>query len=264
VSDASEEGFLGVGGAAIHYRFVPSGTQNALRLPPLVFLHEGLGSVALWRTFPDDVWAALGNPTMLVYSRHGYGRSSVVTQPRSTQYMHHEAQVILPELLLHFGVEDPVIIGHSDGASIALIHAGSGCGVRGLALIAPHVFVEECSVNGARAAKATFEQGGLRERMVRHHNDADATFRGWNNVWLSEGFRNWNIESFVRNVTAPTLVVQGDADQYGTVAQVQSIAANLIGPGHTVVLPGVGHAPHLESPDETRAAVVDFFKSLYA
>jgi pimeloyl-ACP methyl ester carboxylesterase len=259
-----DDGFVEIGGGELHYRLTPAADENAAQFPPLVFLHEGLGSVALWRTFPEDVRNALGRPTMLVYSRHGYGRSSIVAEPRSPQYMHREARQILPDLLAHFGLIAPVLVGHSDGASIAIIHAGSGFAVKSLVLMAPHVFVEECSVAGARDSKASFTEGGLRHRMARHHQDADATFRGWNEAWLSPEFRDWNIESLVPNITAPTLLIQGDKDQYGTKAQIESIANVVVGGCETLMLPGVGHAPHIESPDSTRSAIVGFLKPMYA
>jgi pimeloyl-ACP methyl ester carboxylesterase len=261
--DLADDGFVDIGGGAIHYRLTPAIDEFAAQLPPLVFLHEGLGSLALWRTFPDDVRAALGGPTTLVYSRHGYGRSSLASQPRTPQYMHHEARHILPELLAHFAISEPVLVGHSDGASIAIIHAGSGFAVQGLVLMAPHVFVEERSLAGASDAKVNFAEGGLRDRMARHHDDAESTFRGWNDAWLSAEFRDWNIESFVLGITVATLLIQGDDDQYGTKAQVESIANSVGGSSHTLMLPGVGHAPHQESPEATRSAITEFLQPLY-
>jgi pimeloyl-ACP methyl ester carboxylesterase len=259
-----EDGFVEIGGGFVHYRMTRALDARSARLPPLVFLHEGLGSVALWRTFPDDVREALGCPTMLVYSRHGYGRSSVVREPRNPQYMHYEAQQVLPQLLAHFDLENPVLVGHSDGASIALIYGGSGFPTQRFVLMAPHVFVEECSLTGVRRAQALFAEGGLRDRMARHHQDADATFRGWSNAWLSPEFCRWNIEELLPNIFAPTLLIQGDDDEYGSKAQIDAIARTAGAPCQTLMLPGVGHAPHLESPDATRSAIVEFLGPMYA
>ncbi len=230
--------------------------------PALVFLHEGLGSIALWRTFPDDVRDATNGPATLVYSRHGYGRSAVVPEPRPVTFMHHEADVVLPQLLDHFGVEAPVVIGHSDGASIALLYAGSGRRVAGLVLLAPHVFVEDCTVAGIEAARRAYESSGLRDRMARHHHDVDATFNGWADVWLSPAFRSWDITNRLAGITCPMLVVQGDADTYGTLAQLDAIEAGVSGPTQRLVVPGAGHSPQLDAPDTVLPAVATFVRRL--
>lgn len=230
--------------------------------PALVFLHEGLGSTELWRDFPAVVREACGGPATLVWSRLGYGRSSVVRSPRQPDYMHAEALVCLPELLERTGIRRPVLIGHSDGASIAAIHAGAGHPVAALVLMAPHVFVEERSIDGIEAARVAFETDGLRERLARYHDDVDATFWGWNNVWLSPEFRDWNIEGTLSGITAPTLVIQGDADQYGTLAQIDAIEAASGGVVERVVLAGGRHFPHVDRRDETVAAVARFVRSV--
>ncbi|MDQ2872499.1 MAG: alpha/beta hydrolase, partial [Candidatus Eremiobacteraeota bacterium] len=163
--------------------------------PTLVLLHEGLGSVSAWREFPQALAARTGLPA-LVYSRYGNGRSDVLAEKRTPRYMHDEALVVLPELLERCEVRDSVLIGHSDGASIALIYAAEhGAGVRGIVLEAPHVFVEELSVQSIVAAKTVYESTDLRERLGRHHADADRTFYGWNDIWLDPAFRDWNIEA---------------------------------------------------------------------
>jgi pimeloyl-ACP methyl ester carboxylesterase len=230
--------------------------------PALVFLHEGLGSIDLWRTFPADVRGDAGSPTSLVYSRHGHGRSAVVHERRPVEYLHHEADVVLPELLGVLEVERPVLVGHSDGASIALLYAGSGRSVAGLVLLAPHVFVEDRSIAGIAAAREAFEQGDLAGRLARYHCDAESTFRGWNDVWLSAEFRRWNIEDRLAAIASPILLVQGGDDQYGSLAQLDAIEQAVSGPHQRVVLPGVGHSPHLEAPAETRRAVVTFLRRL--
>ena len=154
-----------------------------------MFLHEGLGSIELWRSFPDAVREGAGGPATLVYSRAGYGRSGPAVLPRPVTYMHHEADVVLPAVLDRFAIDRPVLVGHSDGASIALLHAGAGHPVRGLVLLAPHVFVEDVSVASIADARRDFETTGLRDRLARYHDDVDAAFRGWNDVWLSPEFR---------------------------------------------------------------------------
>ena len=224
----------------------------------LVFLHEGLGSIGLWRDFPQDVADATGR-AVTVYSRFGYGWSDAFPWPRGPDYMHREALEALPELLDVLEIEQPVLVGHSDGASIALIYAGlSGRMVSSLVLLAPHVFVEDESVAGIEAARDAFRTTDLRERMARHHADPDATFGLWNDIWLSSAFRSWSIEDVLPSVTAPVLVVQGAEDQYGTVRQVDAIERGVAGPVERLLLEGCGHVPHLERGPETLAAVTHF------
>ena len=231
-------------------------------LPPLVFLHEGLGSIDLWRTFPDDVRNDVGSPATVVYSRHGHGSSSVVDEPRRVDYMHHEADAVLPELLSRLEIARPVLVGHSDGASIALLYAGAGHPVAGLVLVAPHVFVEDRSIAGIEAARDAFQQGDLGRRMDRYHRDASSTFRGWNDVWLSPEFRSWDITERLPAIDCQVLLIQGADDQYGSLAQLDAIERGVRGPCRRVVLPGVGHSPHLESPAATRDAVAAFIRQL--
>lgn len=246
---------------------VAGGQLEVQKLPgraaavPLVLLHEGLGSVSTWREFPKDVADATAR-SVVVYSRHGYGRSSVVKAPRDAAYMHREALDVLPALLERLGVRAPVLLGHSDGASIALIHAGAGHPVSGLVVMAPHVFVEPETIEGIEAARAAFAGSDLRAKLSRYHRDPDATFHGWNDVWLSDAFRDWNIEEYLSRITAPVLVVQGTADPYGTVAQVEAIERGVSGPVERLVLEGCGHAPHHEQPGEVLDAVVAFTERL--
>jgi pimeloyl-ACP methyl ester carboxylesterase len=230
--------------------------------PALVFLHEGLGSVGLWRDFPARVTAATGRRAV-IYSRFGHGASDPLEQPRTPRFMHDEALTTLPALLDRLELDAPVLVGHSDGASIALIHAGTaGRPVSGLALIAPHVFVEDVSVRGIEEARRAFAETDLPARMARHHRDAEATFRAWNDAWLAPEFRAWNIEDVLGEIACPVLVVQGVEDQYGTLAQVDAIERGVRGSFRRLVLDGVGHAPHLEAPDATLAAVVELVESL--
>jgi pimeloyl-ACP methyl ester carboxylesterase len=222
---------------------------------PLVFLHEGLGSVGLWRSFPAELCGHTGRAGV-VYSRYGYGRSGVLTSPRRPDYMHREALEVLPAVLAALDVDRPVLVGHSDGASIALIATGAGIvDPERLVLLAPHVFVEDVTIAGIEEARVAFETTDLPARLARHHDDASATFWSWNHIWLSPEFRAWNIESYLSGVTCPVLCVQGREDRYGTLAQVDAIEAGACGPCERVVLAECGHAPHLDRPEATVAAV---------
>jgi pimeloyl-ACP methyl ester carboxylesterase len=223
--------------------------------PALVFLHEGLGSVALWRDFPARLAAATGRRA-LIYSRAGHGQSDVPAADRTPSFMHEEALEVLPELLRVAGVERPVLVGHSDGGSIALIHA-SRHPVSGLVLLAPHVFVEDVTVTSIEEARETFATTDLGERMGRYHRDSERTFRLWNDIWLAPEFRAWNIEDVLGGVTAPTLLIQGEHDQYGTLAQIDAIQDGVAGQVARAVL-DARHAPHLEAPEETLAAAAEF------
>ena len=227
--------------------------------PALVFLHEGLGSVALWRDFPGRLAEATGRRA-LMYSRAGHGQSDVPDAPRRPDFMHDEALKVLPPLLASHGIERPILVGHSDGGSIALIHAAQHA-VSGLVLLAPHVFVEDVSVASIAEARETFETTDLAERMGRYPREAGATFRLWNDIWLAPEFRDWNIEDVLGGVTAPTLLIQGEHDQYGTLAQIDAIERGVRGPVSRSVL-DCRHAPHLEAPEETLAAAVAFVRGL--
>jgi len=233
--------------------------------PTLVFLHEGLGSVSLWRDFPERLAGAVGWGA-LVYSRRGYGRSSPAPLPRPVGFMHDAAREELPRVLSLTGVRQTVLVGHSDGASIALIYAAEHAGqaaprLRGLALLAPHVFVEEETLAGARAAVEAFEHGDLAARLARHHSDVENTFRGWSGVWLDPAFRSWSIEALLPRVEVPVLVVQGENDGYGTLRQVEAISAGCRGPVTSFVLPRVGHVPFRDAPEETREACTKLVSS---
>jgi pimeloyl-ACP methyl ester carboxylesterase len=205
---------------------------------------------------------ACGGPAMLVYSRHGYGRSAVVSEPRSVAYMHDEARDVLPPLLAILGLHRPVLVGHSDGASIALLYAGMGHPVAGLVLLAPHVFVEDETIAGIEAARWAFEHGDLRGRLARHHADPDSTFRGWNDVWLSPAFRTWNIEDSLAVIRCPLLLIQGLDDEYGTTAQLDTIEVQVGGHVQRLELAGAGHAPHLDQPAATLQATASFVNGL--
>src|SRR3954471_20657203 len=227
---------------------------------PLVLLHEGLGSVGLWRDSPAALTEATGR-RVLAFSRFGHGRSEPPPRPRTPAFFHEEALDVLPALLSQLDAGAPILVGHSDGASIALIHAAYHP-VTGLALIAPHVFVEDFTVEEIRRTRDAYESGGLRERMARHHDDVDAAFFGWCDVWLDPAFREWSIESDAAGVTAPALLVQGEHDPYGTLAQIDRIQARVRGPVERLVVPGAGHSPPLEAPEPVLKAIAGFVARL--
>jgi pimeloyl-ACP methyl ester carboxylesterase len=231
--------------------------------PTLVFLHEGLGSLSLWRDFPQSVADATGCPA-LAYSRQGYGRSDPVQLPRPLSFMHDEARVALPALLAAAGIEDAILIGHSDGASIAIIYAGeSEARLRGLVLEAPHVFVEPVCVESIAKVRDSYRTSGLRERLARHHGaNVDGAFYGWADSWLDPAFLEWNLEAFLPGIHVPILVIQGEDDEYGTLAQVERVCAQVSGPAERLVLPRCGHAPHRDQQDATLAAIAGFVRRL--
>lgn len=245
----------------IEYRWAGSGLRDAA-LPVLVFLHEGLGCVALWKDFPDTVAAATGLPA-LVYSRIGYGGSSPCDLPRPITYMHHEGEAVLPELLAVLGVQRHVLVGHSDGASISLINAGSGerPDLLGVVAMAPHVFCEDVSVSSIHAAGKAYAEGDLKPRLAKYHGDnVDVAFRGWCDSWLNPDFLRWNIEGYVDRIKVPVLVIQGEDDEYGTAAQVDSIARRC--GAKTLMLPACGHSPQRDQPHASLRAISEFSREL--
>ncbi|MEP6996893.1 MAG: alpha/beta hydrolase [Betaproteobacteria bacterium] len=231
---------------------------GATRAPTLVFLHEGLGSVSLWKDFPASVAHATGCPA-LIYSRSGYGRSSPTPLPRAPDYMHVEALTVLPALLDRLGIDAPILIGHSDGASIALLHSSSGLRpVRALVTLAPHVFVDDVAVASIAEAKRSYETTDVRTKLARHHADADSAFRGWNDIWLAPAFRAWNIEGCLPGVRCPLLLIQGRDDEYGTAAQLDAIERQVGGEVTRIELSDCRHSPHRDQPQATLAAIADF------
>jgi pimeloyl-ACP methyl ester carboxylesterase len=225
----------------------------------LVLLHEGLGSVGLWRDFPEELARATGR-RVVAFSRFGHGRGAPPPRRRTPRFFHEEALEVLPELLERVEAPEPVLVGHSDGASIAIVHAAHHP-VTGLALLAPHVFVEELTVQAIRETRVAYTSDALRERMARHHDDPDVAFWGWCDVWLDPAFLEWSIEEEAAGVTAPTLLVQGADDPYGTLEQLDRVEARVRGPVRRLVVPG-GHSPHLENPGEVVEAVARFAAEL--
>jgi pimeloyl-ACP methyl ester carboxylesterase len=234
----------------------------------VVLLHEGLGSVALWRDFPARLAAQLDEP-VLAYSRAGYGQSTLPEGPREPRFMHHEAQAVLPALLQAFDIAQPILIGHSDGASIALIHAGSPPAAlppgavrpAGVAVLAPHLFVEEVTVGEIARVRDGFEASGLGPRLARYHRDPAATFHGWAAAWLSDEFRQWNIEAEVAAIACPLLAIQGEDDQYGTALQIERLV-KLNPRAKALMLPACRHSPHAEQPAVVLAALTGFIAGL--
>ena len=231
--------------------------------PTLVLLHEGLGSLGLWRDFPERLQAATGCG-VFVYSRAGYGHSEAATLPRPLDYMEREAIDALPDVLSAIGFREGVLIGHSDGATIAAQYAGGveDLRIRGLVLIAPHFFTEPMGLAAIADAKRDFETGDLREKLAKHHADPEAAFRGWNDAWLDPGFEEWNVAECIDYLRIPVLALQGRDDQYGTLPQIEEIETRIYSPVDVEILEGCGHAPHVEKPEETLAAIADFVARL--
>jgi pimeloyl-ACP methyl ester carboxylesterase len=245
-------------GSRLEYRWIGPRPDDA---PTIVFLHEGLGCLAMWRDFPDRMASATGCGA-LVYSRIGYGASDPVCGPRPIRFMHEEAMEVLPAVIEHFKLEEVILLGHSDGASIAIIYAGArSASVRALVLEAPHVFVEPVCIESITRIAREYETTRLRERLARYHGDnTDMMFRTWTEVWLTPEFRRWNIEEYLRAIDSPVLVVQGEDDEYGTLRQVEAVVTQVRGPAKSLVLPDCGHSPHSEHPDEVLEAASRFIR----
>ena len=244
----------------IEYQYLFAERSDA---PLLVFLHEGLGSVSMWRDYPRELCEA-GAFRGLVYSRPGYGRSTPrpMDAPLTLDFMHAQAHEVLPALLAALNVDTrrnpPWLFGHSDGGSIALLHAARfPDAVRGVVVLAPHLFVEDLSVSSIAKARDAYAQTDLRAKLARHHDDVDSTFRGWNDIWLLPQFRAWNIEREVAQIRCPVLAVQGEDDEYGTLAQIETIAA-LAPQTRLLKLPDCGHSPHRDQPARLTEATVRF------
>ncbi len=262
MSDSAAD-FIEVAGQILECRRI--GVAEAVR-PGLILLHEGLGSVSLWRDFPERLAAATGSP-VFAYSRAGYGRSSPVPLPRPLSYMHDEARDVLPGVIEAAGFSHTVLVGHSDGASIAAIYAGSLArpDLAGLVLMAPHFFVEDVSVESIAEARQSYEAGDLRERLKRHHGDnVDVAFYGWNSAWLDPGARQWDITEYLPHIRVPSLLIQGEDDEYGTLAHIDTAERLIAGPVEQLVLAACGHSPQRDQPEKTIAAIARFVEGLKA
>jgi pimeloyl-ACP methyl ester carboxylesterase len=252
----ANEGMLDLGTMRLEYRMIGPRPDEA---PTIVMLHEGLGCVGLWNEFPDQLQAATG-AGVFVYSRAGYGSSSPVRLPRPLTFMHEEAREVLPKVLDAIGFRRGLLLGHSDGASIAAIYAGSvqDHRVRGLILIAPHFFTEDMGIAEIARAKEAYATTDLRQKLARWHADVDNAFRGWNDAWLDPEFRNWDITEPLAYIRVPILIVQGEDDQYGTQRQIEVARQECYCPVEVALYRGVRHAPHREAPALLLASVSEF------
>ena len=256
MTDIDDSGFLFIGAHSLEYRMLGPRPDQA---PTIVMLHEGLGCVGLWGDFPEKLQGATG-AGVFVYSRAGYGQSSPVKLPRPLSYMQDEASDVLPALLDAIGFRRGMLLGHSDGASIAAIYAGAHQDhrVEGIALIAPHFIVEDVSVTSIAAIKQTYETTELKAKLARWHRDVDSAFYGWNGAWLDPDFRKWDITEQLGYIRVPILIVQGEDDQYGTVKQIETAERECYCPVEMAVIQGAGHSPHREAPQATLDAIAEF------
>lgn len=252
----SPAGFLRIGAADLEYRMIGPAPDAA---PTIVMLHEGLGSAGLWGDFPDKLQAATST-SVFVYSRAGYGASTPAALPRPLDYMHIEALDVLPKLLDAIGFRRGLLLGHSDGASIAAIYAGGiqDHRVRGVAMIAPHFIVEDISVTSIAGIKKVYETSELKAKLSRWHKDVDNAFYGWNGAWLDPKFRDWDISEYLAYIRVPVAILQGADDQYGTLRQVEIAHEECYCPVDVTIIPGAGHSPHREAPEVTLHAISDF------
>jgi pimeloyl-ACP methyl ester carboxylesterase len=251
-----DSGFLDIGTQRLEYRMIGPKPDVA---PTLVMLHEGLGCVGMWGDFPDKLQAATGSG-VFVYSREGYGQSSPAKLPRPMSFMHTEARETLPKILDAIGFRRGVLIGHSDGASIAAIYGGSHQDhrVSSIVLIAPHFIVEDVTIASIAEMRKAYETTGLRARLARYHADVDATVHGWSDVWLKGDFAKWDLTEFLAYIRVPVLIVQGEDDQYGTVRQIEIAQEECYCPVEVALLPNAKHVPQREAPDVTLKVISEF------
>ena len=231
--------------------------------PTLIFLHEGLGSVSMWKDFPQKLSRQTGFGA-LVYSRFGYGKSEKYELPLSLNFMHQEGLEVLPEIIARCRIQQYVLVGHSDGASIALIHAGSDSSDKLLGIVneAPHVFCESLTISSIEKLRENFNSGNLRERLKKHHKNINLTFNGWADVWLDDEFTKWNIESSLPRIKVPQLIIQGNDDEYGTLAQVEAISRQSGGIVKTCFMDNFAHSPHLDQQSKTLQVMTEFVRNL--
>ena len=249
-------GFLTIGASDLEYRMIGPAPADA---PTIVMLHEGLGSAGLWGDFPEKLQAVTG-AGVFVYSRAGYGASTPAKLPRPLDYMHIEALEVLPKLLDQIGFRRGLLVGHSDGASIAAIYAGSRQDhrVQGIAMIAPHFIVEDMSVTSIAEIRRAYETTDLKAKLARWHKDVDNAFYGWNDAWLDPKFRNWDISEYLAYIRVPVAILQGADDQYGTIRQVEIAEQECYCPVDVTIIPAAGHSPHREAPGATLNAISEF------
>jgi pimeloyl-ACP methyl ester carboxylesterase len=252
----ADSGFLSIGAQRLEYRMIGPRPGEA---PTLVLLHEGLGCVGMWGDFPDKLQKATGCG-VFVYSREGYGQSSPAKLPRPLTFMHTEAQDTLPKILETIGFQHGLLVGHSDGASIAAIYGGSHQDhrVSGIVLIAPHFIVEDVTSTAIAEMRKAYDSTDLRARLARYHTDVDATVHGWSDVWLKGDFRKWDLTEFLAYIRVPVLIVQGEGDQYGTVRQIEIAQEECYCPVEVALLPNAKHVPQREAPEATMKAVTEF------
>lgn len=249
--------FVTCAGHSLEYEWLEAAGPGK---PTLVFLHEGLGSIRQWRDFPQQVVAATGCRA-LVYSRYGYGQSDVLAQARvGVDFMHREALETLPELVRKLELEQPILVGHSDGASIALIYAGAGHPARAVAVMAPHVFIEPICVESIRKAAEAFARTDLQQKLGRYHRDPAKTFHLWADAWLDPAFLTWSIEAYLPGISQPVMAVQGEDDAYGTMEQLARIQRGVRGPCELVKLPNCGHSPFRDQPQAVLGALARFVR----
>ncbi len=256
MQELDSTGFLAIGGSDLEYRLIGPAPEDA---PTIVMLHEGLGSAALWGDFPEKLQAAT-SAGVFAYSRAGYGASTGVPLPRPLDYMHVEALDVLPKLLDRIGFRRGLLLGHSDGASIAAIYAGGvpDHRVRGVAMIAPHLVVEDISVASIAEIRTAYETTNLKTKLARWHRDVDNAFYGWNGAWLDPKFRTWDISEYLAYIRVPVAILQGADDQYGTMRQIEIAAEECYCPVDVTILAGAGHSPHREAPEATLQAISEF------
>jgi pimeloyl-ACP methyl ester carboxylesterase len=254
---SSANDHLQIAGARLECRRLGPSPDEA---PTVIMLHEGLGCVSTWRDFPERVAEATGLG-VFVYSRAGYGGSSPCELPRPLTYMHDEALETLPRVLDAIGFRQGILLGHSDGASIATIYAGEydDSRILGAVLLAPHFFTEDSGMLAIGEARDRFENSNLRERLARHHGEnTDVAFWGWNGAWLDPEFRNWDIQEYLAKIEIPTLIIQGADDEYGTERQIDAARSHCNGNLQTRLLPNCGHAPQRDQPESTLAEIRAF------
>ncbi len=254
-----QQGFVELDNVELEYQWI-AGRPNA---PVLVLLHEGLGCVSMWKSFPQRLAEKTGLG-VFSYSRQGYGLSDLCVLPRTVGYMHDEA-VVLEQVLTRVPGETFILVGHSDGASIATIYAGSHAKspVKALVLLAPHFFIESKTIESIANAKTLYETTDLRNRMKKYHGEQiDNAFWGWNDVWLRDEFRSWNITEYLPNIEIPTMVIQGESDEYGSEAQITATEEGMNGVVQTCLLPNCGHSPYRQFESETVSVIAGFIETI--